>query len=418
MVLELSAGHGTHGGVLFIEGRRWENNPTLRCPFPVENQKRHRIVVRTHLDADTAEFSIDWDEVKNFITWKGPSAALTNVEDQFWNLSMIRRPWLVAGVGNVTFENSRIRMRNGTIRRDSITDADLKQDLKSGFVRLVGQPVSSMRVGDWTPILVNQMPPLSMVRGDVERTWPLITRDFAICQDYYGAHAPSRVVCDIPAGAKCFTAIGYNDSSWTTRYLVSIDGKSVFDSGITGIVIAKVDIPAKASLLELVIDHAGDGELDHTYWCYPRFHSTTSDKIDDKMLDGKTGTLKFQVKSSTVGHGTLTRNQPISLSIPIHFRHALPCDEFLWAHAPSAVTYNVPNGMNRFTAIGYCAQSRHVNFEVWANQKLLYQSPQAGIIPIDTKLPPGTSKLELKINNLGDSSSDRSMWCYPRLHRK
>ena len=74
--------------------------------------------------------------------------------------------------------------------------------------------------------------------------------------------------------------------------------------------------------------------------------------------------------------------------------------------------------MSRFTAIGYNVRSHHVKYEVWADAKRIYENPQAGIVPIDVKLPSGTKTIELKINDLGDFYDDFSMWCYPRLHRR
>ncbi len=59
-----------------------------------------------------------------------------------------------------------------------------------------------------------------------------------------------------------------------------------------------------------------------------------------------------------------------------------------------------------------------VKYEVWADAKRIYESPQAGILPIDVKLPPCIKTIELKINDLGNSGNDASLWCYPRLHRK
>ena len=102
----------------------------------------------------------------------------------------------------------------------------------------------------------------------------------------------------------------------------------------------------------------------------------------------------------------------------VHFRDALPCDEFLYAIANSSTKYAVPEGMNRFTVIGYNVQSFHVKYEVLANGKLIYQSPQAGIVPIDVSLPPNTKMIELKVDGLGNTNWDHSLWCYPRLHRK
>lgn len=138
------------------------------------------------------------------------------------------------------------------------------------------------------------------------------------------------------------------------------------------------------------------------------------------MLDGKAESLKFTIASHSVGVQKLTHNEPINTlkSVPVHFRDAQPCDEFLYAHAPSTLKYQVPEGMTRFTAIGYNVLSHHVKYEVWADAKRIYESPQAGIIPIDVRLSAGTKTIELKINDLGSNDYDHSMWCYPRLHRK
>jgi hypothetical protein len=139
------------------------------------------------------------------------------------------------------------------------------------------------------------------------------------------------------------------------------------------------------------------------------------------MLDADAGLQKFSIGSANVGYAELTHNESIRdphvNSAPIHFRDARPCDEFLFAHAPSSIVYDVPDGFGRFTAIGYNVRSRHVSFEVLAEGKQVYKSPQTGVVAIDVKLPAGTSAIQLKIHDLGDYRDDQSMWCYPRLHR-
>lgn len=411
----LYSGSGTDG-VGWIDGKGLP-----RLPSRVVSNVRHRVRITVQQTQDRARFAIDFDDTKDYIKWEGPSTALTSMvgADNPWVCSMVRHVWFGAWNCKTTLQKARMRMLSGSVRRDVITAADREQDLKNGFVRLVGEKANTINVGA-AQFIINQLHLDMGVGGLTERKWPLITRDFKVCQDFYGAHAPSRLKCPIPTGAKSFSVVGYNHSSRTAKYLVSIDGKQVYDSGVTDVAIIKLDIPTKASLLELIADPAGDNANDQTYWCYPRFHSVTSDKVTDKMLDGKSGTQKFTIASSSVGAATLTRNQAIGMgsSIPIHFRDAQPCDEFLYAHAPSTVTYQVPEGMTRFTAIGYNVVSHHVKYEVWADAKRIYESPQAGIVPMDVKLPPGTKTIELKINDLGDSRDDQSMWCYPRLHRK
>lgn len=415
VAVEISGYQGTVSSVRYVDGKRFGE----QRPGTFSNGKPHRLLIRVSREGDNASFNIDWDDHRDYIKWQGPYSALTYLE-HLWGITTIQRPWIGSFENDLTFSKVRVRMLSGTIRRDVISEADLEQDRKNGFVRLVGEKAINPQV-DWGQFVINQIPiGPAAESGFTERCWPHITREFRICDDFYGAHAPSRLKCPIPNGAKSFSVVGYNDCSRSEKYLVYIDGNQVYDSGVTDIAIAKVDIPPKSSLLELVIDSAGDNRADHTYWCYPRYHSVPSDKISNQMLDGKPGPLRFTIASHTVGAQTLTHNEPIFTlkSAPVHFRDAQPCDEFLFAHAPSTVTYVVPEGMTRFTAIGYNVHSHHVEYEVWADTKRIYESPQAGIIPIDVKLPPGTKTIELKINNLGVSHYDRSMWCYPRLHRR
>lgn len=419
MQLEASAGTGQWGGVHWIDGKTsYQGNSTTKRPWHVSNNVKHRFLIRVRQFGEFAGFEIDWDDQKNFITWSGNHTRLNVRDSGGWKLSTIRRPWVGSWENRITFSKIRVKMQpGGTIRRDFITQADRDSDFSNGFVRLVGEQQTAPSAGLWQ-MLVNQMP---IEAGEpAEDVWPLITRDFAPCRDSYGAHAPSRLKCPIPKGADSFTVVGYNDASRSTTYQVFIDGKQIHETGETAVAPIKVDIPPKSSLLELLIDDAGDNRHDLSYWCYPRFHNVPADKVTDKMWDGKPGPLKFTIASQTVGFGKLTHNQPIggAQAVPVHFRDALPCDEFLFSVPNSTVTYSVPAGVTRFSAIGYCVFSHHVRFEVWADTKQIYRSPQAGIIPIDVKLPAGTKTVELKIDSLGNHQGDFSMWCYPRLYKK
>jgi hypothetical protein len=113
-----------------------------------------------------------------------------------------------------------------------------------------------------------------------------------------------------------------------------------------------------------------------------------------------------------------TDNQPIVKAVPAPFRDAQLCYEFIHADAPSTVSFAVPAGMSQFTAIGWATAGNSVKFEVWADGDRIYQSPKAGIAQIDVKLPTGTAKIELKIDDPGNKSDAHTFWCYPRLHRK
>jgi hypothetical protein len=213
-----------------------------------------------------------------------------------------------------------------------------------------------------------------------------------------------------------------NHGSRSADFIVEVDGQRLHRSGAIETAIIKIDVPPKSTLLELLVDPMGNSTADLSCWCYPRFHTVAANKIIDKQLDGKSNSLKFTIAAHSVGHGGFVHNKywddGMKTASVVHFRDAQPCDEFLYAIANSSTKYAVPEGMNRFTAIGYNVQSFHVKYEVLANGKLIYQSPQAGIVPINVSLPPMTKTLELKVDGLSDNTWDHSLWCYPRLYRK
>jgi hypothetical protein len=408
--------------MLFATGRDvassigFENDKIIReySNAQFSNGERHRVFIRVRQNADRASFNVDWDGQKDYFTWEGNPKNLYYRENGGWDVTMLQHAWIGSFENQMTFQKIRIRSLSGSIRRDVITQEDRDQDLKNGYVRLVGEDASAVKVG-WAKFTVNQVP----LAVSPDHVWPMIRRDFKLCDDFYGAHAPSRLKCNIPNGAKSFSVVGFNPASHSAKFVVLIDGEEVHRSAQTGLEIIRIDIPAKSSLLELVTDECGNEEYDHTHWCYPRFHAVTAERITDKMLDGKSGALKFSVASGSAPW-PVTRNQHMGPCryVPVNFREATLCDEFLYDHPPSTVTYQVPEGMTRFTAIGYCVWSNHVKFEVWADAKRIYESPQAGIVPIDVKLPAKTKTVELRVSDLGDGRADHALWCYPRLYRR
>lgn len=416
--LLLSANGGTVEGIFGTDGQNLltESNPRTRPPFTVSNQVPHRIKVRVRRSEELVNVEVDIDDVPNHFTWSGKPSVLDKAFAGR-KITTVRRVWIGAYESRVTFDNVRVRMLSGTIQKDFITQAGRDADLAEGFVRLVGEPAIKPIVG-FSRFCINQIP-MEVANGP-EGTWPLITRDFTTCRDFYGARAPSRLKCPIPKGARSFTVVGYNDNSRSTKYLLYVDGKEDYASSVTGIVPIRIDLPRNAGLLELLIETGGNDLSDDSYWCYPRYHDVSSENVTDRMLDAKPRNLKFEIQSHTVGYGELTYNQPIVnlKSVPVDFRDAKPCDEFLYSVPNASVTYAVPAGMTRFTAIGYCLVTHSVRFEVWADARQIYASPQVGIVPIDVKLPPDTKTVELRINDLGNSEYDNAMWCYPRLHQK
>lgn len=401
---------GQFDGIGAVDGRWLIDSESSRKPSRIQTGKRHRVRVVVNRNAGQANITIDLDDTPNYITWIGPESTLRSTRSY---MTMLFHPGVNVTRTVAEFHSVRIRMLSGTIEHDVLTDKDRTRDLKQGYVRLVGQPPINPSA-QWGKYLVTQMP--SLFGGELY--WPMIAREFSECTDFYGVRAPSRLRCSVPSGAKSFSIIGTNEESKAAHFQILLDGVPVFDSGITPVAIIKLDLQPGSKVLELVLDPAGNEQFDRCYWCYPRFHGVTVDEIKDKMLDGTPGPLKVvidQVSNGTLKHNTLLENVK---SVPVHFRDVVPCNEFLWAHTPSAVAYQIPKGMSRFTAIGHCMFSHHVKFEVWADGKMIFQSPQAGIAKIDVKLPVTAQLLELKVIDLGDSDHDVCFWCYPRLYRK
>ncbi|MEI8381576.1 MAG: NPCBM/NEW2 domain-containing protein [Planctomycetota bacterium] len=417
--LEFSSMLGEFNGVSGVDATWSGKNETTRRPGTIANDQRHRARIRVRQTEEQAEFRIDYNDQKDYIRWDGLLSRLANYSGtNIWPHSMRRHVWIGAYNSKVTFHKVRVGMTSGTIRRDWITEKDREADLKDGFVRLVGlKPTEA--TSDFYPAVANQNPTF---RERHEKTWPLITRDFRPSADFYAACAPSRLKCPIPPGAKSFSVVAMNHASRSTDFILEVDGQRLHRSGAIETAIIKIDLPPKSTLLELVVDPMGNSTADLSYWCYPRFHSVAANAVLDKQLDGKPGTMKFTVASHSVGYGEFTHNknpfESLQTATVVHFRDAQPCDEFLFTIAKSSTKYAIPEGMNRFTAIGYNVISFSVKYEVLANGKVIYQSPKAGIVPIDVNLPPKTKVIELRVDSLGDNTYDHSIWCYPRLHRK
>jgi hypothetical protein len=179
--------------------------------------------------------------------------------------------------------------------------------------------------------------------------------------------------------------------------------------------IIKIDLPAGSKQLELVVADVDGKAGDFSYWCYPRFHRDSATDLTDKDLEA--GTYRMKPLSAEVGHGQFLRNRT-DAPPPVYYRDQKICDEFLFAHAPSSLTYAVPEGMSRFKAIGYCDVTPAVRYEVWADARQIYQSPLGGIIPIDVKIPSGTKSLELRTERTAKVDYTQTYWCYPRLYAK
>jgi hypothetical protein len=102
------------------------------------------------------------------------------------------------------------------------------------------------------------------------------------CKKFLFAHADSSLVYDIPPGSRQFLATGIKvdrnapNITGTWKYIVSVDGKSVYESKqLNEIKNFELDIavtiPASGREITLTVDKCGDGNSDWAVWAYPRF---------------------------------------------------------------------------------------------------------------------------------------------------
>ena len=401
-----------------VDGKWLEGNPTLKSPTPFKSGVKHKIRAVVRRDPPLASIDVYIDGDTPHISWKGEEWDLNSVVDlPLW--SSIGQPGIYLFHSAVEVHSAKVRMLSGTIHRAFPTRAEMKHDLRRGTVKLTGLTPQSASVG-WSRPSVNQLFDVSPF--NVADHWPLISRQFEFCEDYYGAHAPATITAAVPKGAKSFSVVGTNEASRATRFIARVDGIAAYESGVTHQAIVRIDIPDDASILELQIDDVGSQDFDHSYWCYPRFHEVSSNQVSDDMLDSPPGKFRFEIRNSVVeADRTTARNQlshPYLTCPPIHFRDATPCHEFYFAHSPSSITLAVPDGMTRFTGIGYNVKNHHVTYEVWADGNKIFDTGRAGIVPIDLQLPKDTKLLDLRVNDLGTNSNGYTFWCYPRLHRR
>lgn len=98
------------------------------------------------------------------------------------------------------------------------------------------------------------------------------------------------------------------------------------------------------------------------------------------------------------------------------------CLEYIFAHAPSALTYDVPPGTKQFTAYALSTGYQSVKFSVVLDGKSVFTSnnPSAyeqKMVPINIMIPEGTKRMELIVDPCGDNVADHSLWAFPYFSR-
>jgi hypothetical protein len=244
---------------------------------------------------------------------------------------------------------------------------------------------------------------------------PFLPERLEYCNEFLFAHAPSRIVYTIPPEARSFSAVGYCVQSCDVKFRVAIDGQVKYESPRAGMVPIAIDIPPGAKTLELVVDDLGNNSSDWSHWLMPRLHFCPAAQIGKDETGSAVKLIERRPLEVKVGSDVLRINDTLGPMLLPRFDVVQPCNEFLFAHAPSHLTYAVPPGATEFSAIGYNVHSLTVKFRVFVDGQGAYESPLAGIVPIRVPLPPGARRLDLIVDDFDGNSLDASFWCYPRF---
>ncbi|MCA9020563.1 MAG: NPCBM/NEW2 domain-containing protein, partial [Planctomycetaceae bacterium] len=417
--LILGRSDGTQSVISSVDKKNYDDSPLKKTHVALAGDVAHRFTIRVRHKHEMARIEVDLDGEANFLQWEGPLWRLANDERAHWAVNRIQHLWLTSYDNETLFQKARVRGLSGSIRHALYPDSTAVQvGVPSQILRLVDERPVQIRVGGGR-LGVNQ-PPLwdNHDTGDYSAIWPMVSTTPVFCKEYYAAHAPSRLVCPIPDQAVSFSVNAYNNASRAVKYQIFVDGKLLTETGEAPCAKIRLNLPRGAKQMELVTDSAGSTYCDRVYWCEPRFYSRPVDQIrDDSDRQGEAA-LPFTITESKLEIGGLTHNVPFESvgSGPLTPESLVFCHEFLFAHAPSSLVYELPAGATRFEAVGYCPFSQGVKYIVLADGKPVYMGERTCVEKISVALPAGTKRLELLVDDLGNSLFDRSMWCYPRVH--
>ena len=131
-------------------------------------------------------------------------------------------------------------------------------------------------------------------------------------------------------------------------------------------------------------------------------------------------------KSASVGWGTFGVNSN-EMNAQVNVK-GKDCKQYLWAHAPSTLIYDIPPGSRTFTAVGARLDKNNAGIQgtwkyfVIVDGKKLFESKvltdyKGMEVDISVPLPPGAKELQLKVDPLSDFLTDWAIWANPTLTR-
>jgi len=94
--------------------------------------------------------------------------------------------------------------------------------------------------------------------------------------------------------------------------------------------------------------------------------------------------------------------------------------DYLLAHAPSRVEYDIPAGATRFTALGVSTSNQSCTFSVAVDGKVMFASKSLvtykhGVVDINVVLPKDGKKLALITTSVGDFNGCQTCWVEPNF---
>lgn len=127
-----------------------------------------------------------------------------------------------------------------------------------------------------------------------------------------------------------------------------------------------------------------------------------------------------------VGYGELLSEKNLN-NLPVYLAEQQIASEYLFAHAPSCVSYKIPEGARSFNALGVKPSGDDNIRGTWTyvlkvdGNEVFRSEPLNtfldNIVPISVNLPKGAQTIDLIVEDLGSNISDHSIWANPAFYR-